>query len=102
MLHQGSPQATKYLFITPYFLKCYGHWDSPYYYKRLVEEQGGKTSESISKKVDYVVVGANPGSKLQQAKSFPPEADLPMAQGSKKKTASEGIKVLTEEEFLRL
>ena len=50
--------------------------------KRLVEEQGGKTSESISKKVDYVVVGANPGSKLQQAESL-------------------GIKILTEEEFVK-
>ncbi|MFH0889224.1 MAG: NAD-dependent DNA ligase LigA [Planctomycetota bacterium] len=50
--------------------------------KRLVEEQGGKTTETISKKVDYVVVGNNPGSKLQQAKSL-------------------GIKIITEEEFMK-
>jgi DNA ligase (NAD+) len=48
-----------------------------------VEQLGGKTSSSISKKVDYVVVGDEAGSKLEKAKSL-------------------GLKVLNEEEFLKL
>ncbi|MEW6026695.1 MAG: NAD-dependent DNA ligase LigA [Planctomycetota bacterium] len=38
--------------------------------KQIVEELGAKTSENVSKKVDYLVVGANPGSKLQQAQKL--------------------------------
>ncbi|MBI4712668.1 MAG: NAD-dependent DNA ligase LigA, partial [Planctomycetes bacterium] len=61
--------------------------------KKLVAEQGGKTSETVSKKVNYVVAGlsaealakagAKPSSKLQEA-------------------ARLGIKTLTEQEFIRL
>jgi DNA ligase (NAD+) len=36
--------------------------------KRLVEDLGGRTASGISKKVDYVVVGDDPGSKLDDAK----------------------------------
>lgn len=36
--------------------------------KKLVESVGGKVTNNISQKVDYVIVGNNPGSKLQQAK----------------------------------
>ncbi len=51
--------------------------------KRLVEERGGKVASSVSRKVDYVVVGESPGSKLDKAKKL-------------------GIKTMNEEEFLKL
>ena len=51
--------------------------------KRAVEELGGKTAPSVTKKTDYVVAGEDPGSKLDTAKSF-------------------GIKVIGEEEFKKL
>jgi DNA ligase (NAD+) len=51
--------------------------------KRLVEELGGKVSGSVSKKTSYVVVGENPGSKFEKAKTL-------------------GVKCITEEEFLRI
>ncbi|NLT43288.1 MAG: NAD-dependent DNA ligase LigA [Anaerolineae bacterium] len=38
--------------------------------KRLIFEAGGKVSESVTKSTDYVVVGEDPGSKLQKAKSL--------------------------------
>jgi len=36
----------------------------------LVASHGGKASDSVSKKTDYVVVGADPGSKYEKAKSL--------------------------------
>lgn len=36
--------------------------------KRLVEEFGGRVTSSVSKQTDYVVVGKDPGSKLEEAK----------------------------------
>jgi len=36
----------------------------------LVLQHGGKVSGSVSKKTDYVVVGADPGSKFDKAKSL--------------------------------
>ncbi len=51
--------------------------------KEMVEELGGQTSDTISKRVHYLVVGKNPGSKLQKAQKL-------------------GIKILTEEEFLKI
>ncbi|MDI6733840.1 MAG: NAD-dependent DNA ligase LigA, partial [Planctomycetota bacterium] len=51
--------------------------------KRLVEEQGGKTADSVSRKVDYVVVGKEAGTKLQKAREL-------------------GIKTISEDEFLSL
>jgi DNA ligase (NAD+) len=48
--------------------------------RNLVESSGGLTVSSVSKKVDYVVVGEDPGSKFDKAKEL-------------------GIKTLTEEEF---
>ncbi len=51
--------------------------------KRLVEERGGVVKNSVSKKVDFVVVGENPGSKYERARAL-------------------GIKMLSEREFLEL
>jgi DNA ligase (NAD+) len=48
--------------------------------RNLVESLGGMTASSVSKKIDFVVVGEDPGSKYDKAKEL-------------------GIKILTEEEF---
>jgi DNA ligase (NAD+) len=49
----------------------------------LVQQHGGKLSGSVSKKTDYVVVGADPGSKYDKAKEL-------------------GVTILTESEFEKL
>lgn len=51
--------------------------------KRKVIELGGKVVDSVSKNVSYVVVGEDPGSKYQKALQL-------------------GIKIINEEEFLKL
>ena len=51
--------------------------------KEKIRNLGGNISESISDKVDYVVVGSEPGSKLEKANKL-------------------GIRVINEEEFLRI
>ncbi len=51
--------------------------------KEKIRELGGKTSESVSKKTDYVVVGENPGSKADRAREL-------------------GIAILSEEGFMKL
>jgi DNA ligase (NAD+) len=51
--------------------------------QKLIEAAGGKVSNSISSKTDYLVVGAEAGSKLEKAEKF-------------------GIEQLTESEFLDL
>ncbi|MGE0197929.1 MAG: NAD-dependent DNA ligase LigA [Simkaniaceae bacterium] len=40
----------------------------------LIKERGGKVSGSVSKKTDFVLVGADPGSKYDKAKAF----DIPV------------------------
>jgi len=51
--------------------------------KQKIRSLGGDISEGVSKKIDYLIVGANPGSKLNKAKEF-------------------GIKILEEKEFIKL
>ncbi len=51
--------------------------------KLKIQSLGGKTSESVSREVNYLVVGENPGSKLIKAKKL-------------------GIKILTEKQFLEM
>ena len=48
--------------------------------KEKIESVGGKVSDSVSKKTDYLVLGENPGSKYQKA------LDL-------------GVKIIKEEEL---
>jgi DNA ligase (NAD+) len=60
-------------------LKIFGRDEA----RNLVESLGGMTVSSVSKKVDFVVVGEDSGSKFDKAKEL-------------------GIKVLTEEEFRKM
>ncbi len=51
--------------------------------KEMIEEAGGRVIGSVSKKTDYVVVGADPGSKLDKARSL-------------------GVKTIAEDDLVRL
>lgn len=51
--------------------------------KKLVEDRGATAASSISKRVDYVVAGADPGSKLDKAKEL-------------------GLKIIDEDEFKKM
>ena len=51
--------------------------------KNKIREIGGDISETVSKNVNYVIVGADPGSKYNKAREL-------------------GVKILAEEEFLKL
>jgi DNA ligase (NAD+) len=75
---QGSPLAGKTFVLTGTLAKLTR--DEA---KDKIRELGGELSESVSKKTDYVVVGAEPGSKRDKALKL-------------------GIKILNEEEFLQM
>ncbi len=51
--------------------------------KEIVRKLGGRVSESISKKTDYLVIGDNPGSKIEKAKKL-------------------GVEIINEKEFLQI
>jgi DNA ligase (NAD+) len=51
--------------------------------KDLIQARGGKVTDSVSKKTDYLVLGENPGSKHDKAKSL-------------------GVKIIGEEELRKL
>jgi DNA ligase (NAD+) len=51
--------------------------------KAFIESHGGKVTDSVSKKTSYLVLGENPGSKFEKAKSL-------------------GVKIIGEEELKKL
>lgn len=51
--------------------------------KEFIERMGGKTTSSVSKNTNFVLVGDSPGSKFEKAKEL-------------------GVKILSEEEFLNM
>jgi len=51
--------------------------------KELAERLGAKTTDSVSRRTDFVVVGRNPGSKLQRARQL-------------------GVRIVTEDEWCRM
>ena len=52
-------------------------------FKKMIENAGGKVTSSVSKNTDYVLVGDDPGSKLDKAKKL-------------------GIETLDEDAFMKM
>ena len=52
--------------------------------KEMIEKNGGKVISAVSKKLNYIIVGENPGSKLKKAKEI------------------DSIKIINENEFLKI
>jgi len=50
----------------------------------LVEQHGGKIASSVSRTLDYLVVGEDPGSKLEKARKIP------------------SVQIIDESQFLKL
>jgi DNA ligase (NAD+) len=67
------------VFVFTGALQTYGRDEA----RNVVETLGGKTASSVSKNVDFVVVGEDPGSKFEKAKEL-------------------GIRILTEEAFRKM
>jgi DNA ligase (NAD+) len=75
---RAAPLAGKQFVLTG-TLPNYSREDA----KKMIEEAGGRVTGSVSKKTDYVVVGADPGSKLDKAREL-------------------GVKTIDEAELLKL
>jgi DNA ligase (NAD+) len=85
-----KPQARQVLQFTghPFQSKTFVLTGTLEHYTRsaaasLIKERGGKVTDSVSKKTDYLIAGADPGSKLEKGKQL-------------------GITILNEEEFASL
>ncbi len=52
--------------------------------KEMIEKNGGKVISAVSKNLNYIIVGENPGSKFKKAKEI------------------ESIKIISEDEFLQM
>ncbi|MGH9816290.1 MAG: helix-hairpin-helix domain-containing protein, partial [Candidatus Acidiferrales bacterium] len=66
---RAAPKSTKLAGKTFVFTGTLAH-RSREEAEALVASHGGKAASSVSKKTDYVVVGADPGSKAEKAKSL--------------------------------
>jgi DNA ligase (NAD+) len=76
---KGKGKLAGKTFLFTGALKAFGRDEA----RDLVESMGAMTASSISKKVDFLVIGKDPGSKFDKAKEL-------------------GIKILTEEEFRKM
>lgn len=77
---RGGPQplAGKQLVLTG-TLPSYSRDEA----RKMVEDAGGRVTSSVSKNTDYVLVGADPGTKLEKARSL-------------------GVQTISEEDLLKL
>lgn len=75
---EGHPFAGK-LFVLTGTLQHYTRQEAAL----LIKERGGRVSESVSRKTDFILVGTDPGSKLEKGQQL-------------------GISVMTESEFVAL
>lgn len=89
LIHGVSPTAekkkklhhifSKKVFVLTGALKKYTRDEASW----LIKERGGKTSSSVSKNTDFLLVGENPGSKYEKAKKL-------------------NVKIITEKEFEKM